>query len=551
MTWSMCETGVERRHGAWDIELMKHGAMGLVALTSLLVGCKANESSPLAIGDSSARSTDAASGFTLESSSRSSDDLLDGGTSHAPPVKHAEPLAPGSSLCAACSAFGGETGDFVPGNGGVLPGPSCPDISLPDRNDAGTDAGSPRDAGTSDFGLAVQTMNSVTLAATWRTPLAHDRVKAFWRPVGGFEIYTQLSLEVTPLTPLEVPVPTNPSSSEQTEANDAPITLCESPRILAEVAVATADGSLAGVFRDVVIWQLSEEEAMFRATADLRDFKGTLNLSPKPGETMFATLDVYVRGDLVQAQLTPNIVLTDAEFREIGDELYSEDPVPFFTQLELIAPNNACQQQGLSATPVPYNNFPYEGTDAARLADEAMVPLAGTSLALKRWREKRGETWVDVNESVEVELEMSHGEPARVCLARGRSYYVEPTSEIGYTFFDVPVRLETEGWGLELVASALTSDFIGDGYDLSDFAKLEYNGPLLPVAELEAGYEMREDWGDNNCCSISFVAHNPESGANRLNLWCTTCDLSQDVLSEVDSSHARTIEWAWPTSPGN
>jgi hypothetical protein len=227
--------------------------------------------------------------------------------------------------------------------------------------------------------------------------------------------------------------------------------------------------------------------------------------------------------------------------------LYSEDAVPIFSQLELIAPDNECQQHGLEAVPSPYDAFPFREEDARDVASATMIPSPGTVVANKRHLEQDSGEWVDVVAPLDVELEVSHEYPSLVCVDRGRSYYFEPTPSIRSRFFELPVRVTTPDWTVEILASGETADSLGDGYDLTDYAELQYHGVLTATTELESRLGLREDWGDNNCCALQLLQLNPELGHSWAALWCTTCALDQEPLAEVDSSHPRTIEWTWST----
>ncbi len=302
-------------------------------------------------------------------------------------------------LCAVCEALeGGETGDFVPnGQAGPPPPRTCDE-------DLGSPVQAP-DAGADGASLlnAIELIEGTTRqSALWTeialAGLSDEQLAEYDRGVFGFTPRTSVDLGIDVFEPRLLS--RSVSTASTTDESSCP----DRVRALADISLTTADGALSGTFSEAEVTLLSENEATATAVADLKDFRGCVDLGALPQEGIGARLNVFIWDDQVRGELRVGLRPT-----EPLQGLPGTHEQEWLLPLKLQWPNDDC----------PSDLFPTDGT--------------GVGDALEQWLTGHPTEFTN----------LEFGTLTDACEGRERTYY--GPGESRYAEFTLPVTLSWEG----------------------------------------------------------------------------------------------------------
>lgn len=409
-------------------------------------------------------------------------------------------------LCPTCTALGGETGDFT---GGEQPVQTCPSYTeLP------AEAGLVLPSGLTPAAATLLVQREVALPAVWRDI---DR-SGYSERLSGFSEQTVLSarIEVTGVSRLEVRE--DPQWMPDAVAEAA----CDGLVLSVKVTVATDDGAIVGVFETGRAQVYSDTEAVIRASADIKEFSGRLQLNRPAGARIVERLELYLSSRGERGRMLTETV---SAFGEPSDEGWSD---PF---LEL----RAAADDGCDA-----NLFPYSGEEAAARTDDILSALAltspysarygyssvrvfsldgGVSESNTAWDSLQGSDAGTPSRDTQVTAEF--GAASAVCQGREVINGRERSSR-QHVRFALPVRLRTAD-GRHDVSADLSFSALRDG---AGAFGTRVSGWLdtgsLPVAELRDRFGIDVTGSGAECASLDL--YYPLTSDKRVSVWGGSCD---------------------------
>jgi hypothetical protein len=404
--------------------------------------------------------------------------------------------AQSTGLCPSCTALGGETGDFP---GGDPPESTCPRYDLVPADDELVLESGLRAAVAKQF-----VQRDLALPAVWRN--SDDR-RDVLREVSGITVQTGLhaQIEVTGVNRLERSIEPYPFIG-QGPADEA---ACGGLAFHVRVTIESDDGAIVGAFEAGRADVYSETEAVVRASADVKQFTGSLELKAEPGERMVEQLEIYLSARGTRARLTT--ATPESEDGSLGS--------PF---LELRAgANDGCNIYA----------FPYDGAEATSRTESIMTTLAATSpyRGFYDHREIAGPAVRPPSTPEETQVSVDFGPPTSVCQGRrpgapGQRWSRQTVS------FEVPAHLHTADAHYDLSAVLHGIGDLGEAGDVA-YSGAYFTSDLLTSSQLRDRFGIDISASGAECAALDLHQSNLQD--NRLSVWGGSCDPNDSRRIEV------------------
>lgn len=255
---------------------------------------------------------------------------------------------------------------------------------------------------------------------------------------------------------------------------------CDGLVLSANVSVATDDGALLGTLVGATVQVYSEQEASLRASGDISNFTGALQLNPRPGEGLRARLAVSLLGDRARGRLAVEVQLPPTGVPPVSG---------VYRPLDLHWPiDDGCND----------SSFPYAGEEGVQRAAPILATLAASSPSTAAYL--AFVPYQDAASLGETQLTLDVSDPTEVCQGRAEGYHPRAPGQYWQLQLAGQLRTGDGRYDLSLPLSAVARSF-PDG-TISEL-DVSYYSPALPVQQFQERFRIAGlDFGDAECADL-------------------------------------------------